>query len=135
MELWGAVKQQLVWSYMKSMGGWGYMFVMLIIGIMMCLFGLLIVLIGIPIEKKQWVSAASQYRYVKEKDAKAFTKMVGTATVGFGLSMIFIGISLVCMGVFSSIYILLFGIVIFILTFVLSLTIYFNAQLKYNRQK
>jgi len=111
------------------------MLVMLINGIMMCLLGLLIVRIGILIGKKQWVTAASRYRYVKEKDVKAFTKMVGTATIGFGLSMIFIGISLICVGVFSSIYILLFGIVIFILTFVLSLTIYFNAQFKYNREK
>jgi hypothetical protein len=111
------------------------MLVMLIIGIMICFSGILIVLLGILIAKKQWVSAASRHRYVSKNDAKAFTKMVGISTAGLGLSMIFIGVSLICVGAFSSIYMLLFGIATFFVTFVFSLAIYFKAQLKYNREK
>ena len=66
----------------------------LIIGIPIIFIGIIVVVFGFGIIKKQRVEAASMHKHVKPEDAKAFTKLVGIATVGFGLAMICAGIFL-----------------------------------------
>lgn len=92
---------------------------------LLMLFGLLIVILGIVLWKKQKVTWASSHSNVKKKDAKAFTKMVGQCTIGCGISIIL-------MGLFWAINQILVGYIAFTICVVVSLVIYFMAQSKYN---
>ncbi len=89
------------------------------------LLGVLCIIFGFVIIKMQLVNAAARSANVKPENVKAFTKLVGLATVGFGLALL-------CHGIFSSFNLNSLGIIIFIIIFIISLVIYLIAQSKYN---
>ena len=102
--------------------------IMLVIGILFILIGMIVVILGFVIIKKQWVNAVSMHAHMKPENAKVFTKLVGIATVGFGLSII-------CMGIFLPMNLFILGIILFAVIFAASLWLYFIAQSEYNRMK
>ncbi len=89
------------------------------------LLGGFCIIMGLVIIKMQLVKAAARYAHVKTEDAKAFTKLVGSATIGFGLAIL-------CMNIFFSLNLILLGKVLFAIIFTISFVIYIRAQLKYN---
>lgn len=94
-------------------------------GILLLLFGLVIVAVGTLLWKKQKIQWVSVHSNVKEKDVPAFTKMVGRSTIGIGISVGLWG--------FSWILRLLFvGPILFGITFIISIIFYFKAQKLYN---
>ena len=87
--------------------------------------GLLCIVLGFFIIKKQLVFMASRSANVKPENAKAFSKMVGIATIGFGIAFL-------CMGIFSSIGLRTVGTILSAVLGLVSIGVYFNAQGKYN---
>ena len=98
---------------------------MFIVSLTIILLGVICIIFGFVIIKKKLVNAASRSAYVKLENVKAFTKLVGSATIGFGLAIF-------CMGVFFFMNAYLLGTILYIIILILSLVIYFKAQSKYN---
>jgi hypothetical protein len=101
---------------------------MLIVGCLLMLFGLIIIVLGIVLWKKQEATWVSMHANVTEEDIEAFTKMCGQSTIG-------IGISVFCMGLFFALHLMIIGAILFAICFILSFTVYVIAQTKYNGRK
>lgn len=85
--------------------------------------GLICIIIGIVTIREQLVSIASMHQYVKDKNKKSFSRLIGMCTIGIGLSLMCFPFCFMSMFIFIPIAITLF---------IISLAIYFIAQYKYN---
>lgn len=96
-----------------------------LIGILLLLFGLILIVIGICLWKKKKLHWISVHSNVRRKDVSAFTRMVGQSTIGIGVSV----------GLWGFCWIirrLVMGPVLFGMGFVFSMVLYFRAQKRYN---
>jgi len=98
-----------------------------IVGMILMTLGLMVALLGIVIWKKQLITYISVHSNVHKEDIKAFTKTVGQSTVGFGFSIF-------CMGLFWAIDWMLMGFIVFLICFISSLILYYEAQSHYNKR-
>lgn len=98
---------------------------MLTIGWTLLILGLVIILLGICLWKKQKINWVSTHSHVKHGDVEAFTRMVGQSTIGIGFSVF-------CLGLFSVIGWIQMGTAVFAVLFILSFAVYCKAQRKYN---
>jgi hypothetical protein len=98
---------------------------MLLVGVFLALMGLLVSIIGIIIWKKQKFTWVSMHSNLKKNDIEAFTKNVGQSTIGIGFSVLF-------MGIFFALNLMIVGFIAFAVFFIASFNIYLMAQSKYN---
>ena len=95
------------------------------IGILLLLLGLIIVVVGIILWKKQKIQWVSVHTKVVEKDVSIFTRMVGQSTIG-------IGISVGLWGILWTMQKMLVGPILFGIVFVISMALYCRAQKLYD---
>jgi xanthine/uracil permease len=94
-------------------------------GIILMLFGLAIIALGIVMRKKNKYTWVSLHSNVKPEDIEVFSKMNSQCMIG-------IGISVICMGLFFTIRLIPIGVILLLIGMVISMTIFFIAQSKYN---
>lgn len=96
-----------------------------VIGTLLLLLGLILIVIGVCLWKKKMLRWISVHSNVRERNASAFTRMVGQSTIGIGVSV----------GLWGFCWIirrLVMGPVLFGIGFVLSMALYFRAQKRYD---
>lgn len=98
---------------------------MLLVILFLALIGLFVIILGITIWRKQKITWVSMHLTVKNKDVEAFTRSVGKSTIGIGFSVL-------CMGIFFAINLIIIGLIVFAVCFIASFSIYLIAQTKYN---
>jgi uncharacterized membrane protein len=98
---------------------------MLLVILFLALIGLFVIILGITIWRKQKITWVSMRLTAKNKDVEAFTKSVGKSTIGIGFSVL-------CMGIFFAINLIIIGLIVFAVCFIASFSIYLIAQAKYN---
>ena len=99
-------------------------------GILFTLIGAILVIIGLILWKKQKISLIHDYHYtkVKDEDVKSYTKAMGKATIGIGLSTMLMGILEIISYIPSYM-----GGLIFIIGLIVSGVMFYRAQKKYNK--
>ena len=96
------------------------------IGYVFGIIGVSVILLGVSIWKKQLIQFVGSHSNVRKKDVKAFTEAIGICTVGFGSSLLLLGISWIMNAIPT-------GYLLFSLCFILSIVFYFRVQKRYNR--
>ncbi|MFT9078065.1 hypothetical protein [Ethanoligenens sp.] len=96
------------------------------IGAFFIVLGVLVVVLGIVIWKKQKLEWINPHYNVKFQDIGDFTRISGFSTIGMGFSMLISGVLWLSQLVGI-------GIIVFVICIALSLAMFIAAQIKYNK--
>lgn len=97
-------------------------------GIVLVLFGVLVMAMGVVLWKKQKYTWASRSEHVKKTDIGPFSKLIGQATLCFGAALISVGVLFI-------LTLPMWGFLSLTVFLVPGLVLYGMAQSRYNSSK